>query len=48
MEIIEWANGQGYTIRLSQEDATKLILLLQFKADQAVLEDTIYELEFTD
>lgn len=29
LEVIEWANGQGYTIKISEEDAEDIYLKME-------------------
>lgn len=45
MEFVEWANGKGYSISISREDAAKLIELLKGSVERVEIDECIYECE---
>lgn len=45
MEIIKWANREGYTIVLTEVERQELIQLLKENTNQIIMEGDAYELE---
>lgn len=45
MELVRWANKEGYTIVVTEVERQELIQLLKENVNQITMEDDIYELE---